>query len=83
LGTATKGLITNLEVISLAGLLLGVLAHAATSTLVRTQTIAIERLLQTITRAVHSASPPSREKETAALGLFFHFFTAFNAASIY
>jgi hypothetical protein len=39
---------TSLEVISLAGLLSGVLDLAATSTLVRTQDIAIERLLQTI-----------------------------------
>jgi hypothetical protein len=64
---------TSLEVISLAGLLSGVLDLAATSTLVRTQDIAIERLLQTI--ASGALGPAAfQEKENNGLRLVLHIF---------
>ena len=51
---------TSLEVISLAGLLSGVLDLTATSTLVRIQGIPFERLLQTI---ASGALGPSHSRE--------------------
>jgi hypothetical protein len=73
----------NLEVISLAGLLAGVLDLTASSTLVRTQGIPFERLLQIIASGAFGPSAFQGGKKTATAGLFFHFFIAFTAASIY
>jgi uncharacterized membrane protein YagU involved in acid resistance len=71
------------EVISLAGLLSGSLDLIATSTLVKTQGVPFERLLQMIASGALGPSAFQGGKKTAALGLFFHFFIAFTAASIY
>ncbi len=75
---------TSLEVISLAGLLSGVLDLTATSTLVRrTQGIPLERLLQRIASGVFGPSAFEGGKKTAAAGLFFHFLISFTAAFVY
>jgi uncharacterized membrane protein YagU involved in acid resistance len=74
---------TSLETISLAGLLSGTLDLTATSTLVKTQGIPVERLLQTIASGALGSSAFQRGKKTAALGLFFHFLIAFSAAFAY
>jgi hypothetical protein len=74
---------TSLEVISLAGLFSGVLDLAATSTLVKTQGIAIERLLQIIASGALGTSAFKGGRKTASAGLFFHFFIAFAAASVF
>jgi hypothetical protein len=71
-------------VISLAGLLSGVLDLTATSTLVRwTQGISLERLLQRIASGALGPSAFQGGKRTATAGLFFHFLIAFTAAFIY
>ena len=74
---------TSLEVISLAGLLSGVLDLTATSTLVRTQGIPFERLLQRIASGAFGPSAFQGGKKTATAGLFFHFLIAFTAAFVY
>ena len=74
---------TGLEVISLAGLLSGVLDLTATSTLVRTQGIPFEQLLQRIASGAFGPSAFHGGKKTAAAGLFFHFLIAITAAFIY
>ena len=74
---------TSLETISLAGLLSGTLDLTATSTLVKTQGIPVERLLQTIASGALGSSAFQRGKKAAALGLFFHFLIAFSAAFAY
>jgi hypothetical protein len=71
------------EVISMAGLLSGVLDLTATSTLVRTQGVQFERLLQTIASGALGPSAYQGGKKTAAAGFFFHFFIAFTAAAVY
>jgi uncharacterized membrane protein YagU involved in acid resistance len=70
-------------VISIAGLLSGVLDLTATSTLVRTQGIAFERLLQRIASGAFGPSAFQGGKKTATAGLFFHFLIAFTAAFVY
>jgi uncharacterized membrane protein YagU involved in acid resistance len=75
---------TSLEVISLAGLLSGVLDLSATSTLVRrTQGIPLERLLQRIASGALGTSAFEGGKKTAIAGLFSHFLIAFTAAFVY
>jgi uncharacterized membrane protein YagU involved in acid resistance len=75
---------TSLEVISLAGLLSGVLDLTATSTLVRrTQGIPLERLLQRIASGAFGPSAFEGGKKTATAGLFFHFLISFTAAFVY
>jgi hypothetical protein len=74
---------TGPEVICLAGLLSGVLDLTATSTLVRTQGIPFERLLQRIASGAFGPSVFKGGKKTAATGLFFHFLIAFTAAFVY
>jgi uncharacterized membrane protein YagU involved in acid resistance len=74
---------TSLETISLAGLLSGTLDLTATSTLVKTQGIPVERLLQTIASGALGASSFQHGKKTAVLGFFFHFMIAFFAALAY
>jgi hypothetical protein len=74
---------TSLETISLAGLLSGTLDLTATSTLVKTQGIPVERLLQTIASGALGSSAFQQGKKTVALGLFFHFLIAFSAAFAY
>jgi hypothetical protein len=74
---------TALEIISLAGLLSGALDLAATTTVVRTQGISAERLLQRIASGALGPSAFQGGRKTAAAGLFFHLFIAFTAASIY
>jgi hypothetical protein len=70
-------------VISLAGFLSGVLDLTATSTLVRTQGIPFERLLQRIASGAFGPSAFQGGKKTATAGLFFHFLIAFTAAFVY
>ena len=75
---------TSLEVISLAGLLSGVLDLTATSTLVRrTQGIPLERLLRRIASGAFGPSAFEGGKKTATAGLFFHFLISFTAAFVY
>jgi uncharacterized membrane protein YagU involved in acid resistance len=75
---------TSLEVISLAGLLSGVLDLTATSTLVRrTQGIPLGRLLQRIASGALGPSAFEGGKKTATAGLFFHFLISFTAAFVY
>jgi hypothetical protein len=74
---------TSLEVISLAGLLSGTLDLTATTTLVRTQGIPFQKLLQMICSGVLGPSAFQGGKKTAMGGLFFHFFIAFTAALVY
>ena len=69
--------------ISLAGLLSGIIDLTATSILVKTQGVPIERLLQTIASGALGPSAFQEGKKTAAMGVFFHFFIAFFAALIY
>ena len=71
---------TNLETISLAGLLSGVLDLTATSTLMSTQGVPLTRLLQTIASGAIGVSSFQHGKKTAVLGFFFHFLIAFSAA---
>jgi uncharacterized membrane protein YagU involved in acid resistance len=75
---------TSLEVISIAGLLSGVLDLTATSTLVRrTQGIPLKRLLQRIASGALGPSAFEGGKKTATAGLFFHFLISFTAAFVY
>ena len=74
---------TPLEVISLGGLLPGTLDLAATSTLLGIQGVPVERLLQTIASGALGPSAFQGRKRTATAGLFFHFFIAFTATSLY
>jgi hypothetical protein len=74
---------TSPGVIAIAGLLAGSLDIAATSTLRRTQGVPIERLLQTIASGALGPSAFKGGRKTATAGLFFHFFIAFVAASVY
>ena len=75
---------TPLEVISTAALLAGTLDLLATSTLVRTQGIRFEQLLQTIASGgALGRSAFQGGKQTATAGFFFHFLIAFLAASVY
>jgi len=75
--------VISLEVISVAGLVSGILDIAATSTLVRTQGISVEQLLQGIASGALGRSAFKGGRKTVAAGLFFHFFIAFTAATIY
>ena len=74
---------TNLETISLAGLLSGTLDLTATSTLMSTQGVPLRRLLQTIASGAIGVSSFQHGKKTAVLGFFFHFLIAFSAAFVY
>jgi hypothetical protein len=74
---------TSLEVISFASLISGVLDLTATSTLMRAQGVPVERLLQTIASGALGPSAFQGGRRTASAGLFFHFFIALVAASIY
>src|ERR1700679_1152800 len=74
---------TRLGVITIAGLIAGVLDLAATSTLMRAKGIAVEQLLQSIASGALSPSAFKGGRKTAAAGLFFHFLIAFLAAAIY
>ena len=74
---------TRLGVITIAGLIAGVLDLAATSTLMRAKGIAVEQLLQSIASGALGPSAFKGGKKTAAAGPFFHFLIAFLAAAIY
>ena len=74
---------TGLEVISLAGLLSGTLDLSVTSTLLHSQGVPFGRLLQTIASGALGPSAFQGGKKTVGAGLFFHFFIAFIAASVY
>lgn len=74
---------TNVEAISLAGLLSGTFDLTATSTLMSTQGVPLKRLLQTIASGALGASSFQHGKKTAVLGFFFHFLIAFSAAIVY
>jgi hypothetical protein len=73
----------SFEVISLAGLISGVLDLTATSTLMRAQGVPVERLLQTIASGALGPSAFQGGRRTVTAGLFLHFFIALAAASIY
>ena len=74
---------TSLEVISLATLLSGAVDLTATSTLLRSQGVPVQRLLQTIASGALGASSFQGGKKTAFAGLLFHFFIAFIASLVY
>lgn len=74
---------TGLEVISIAGLASGVLDLTATSALVKSQGIAIQRLLQIIASGVLGPSAFQNGTKAATLGFCLHFFIAFSAAAVY
>lgn len=63
---------TTFEVMSLAGLLSGILDLTATSTLVRAQGVQFERLLQTIASGALGPSAFQGGKKTATAGFFVH-----------
>ena len=74
----------SLAVISLAGLLSGVLDLTATSTLVRIQQgMPLKRLLQRIASAAFGPSAFEGGTKTATAGLFFHFLISLTAAFVY
>jgi hypothetical protein len=73
----------SIEIITLAGLLAGALDITATSTVMSLQGIPLERVWQGIASGALGASAFKGEKQTAALGLFFHFAIAFTVAAIY
>jgi hypothetical protein len=79
LGEAMSGF----GVIAVAGFLAGVLDLTATSTLVRSQGVSFERLLQMIASGALGQSAFKGGKRTAVAGLLFHFFIAFVAAAAY
>ena len=81
--TAKEDLTTTLEIISLASLLSSSLDLTATSALVRTQGVPIERHLQTIASGALGPAAFQGGRKTAAIGVLFHFFIAFTAAVIY
>jgi hypothetical protein len=74
---------TSPGTILLAGLLSGCLDLAATSTLVRSQGVSLEHLLQRIAGGALGPSSFQGGKRAAAIGLLFHFLIAFTAASLY
>ena len=74
---------TGIEIITLAGVLAGVLDITATSTLMALQGMPLERLWQGIASGALGTAAFKGGKRTAALGLFFHFVIAFTVAAIY
>ena len=75
--------LTNFEIISIAGLISGTLDLTATSTLLKSQGVPVQRLLQTIASGALGPSAFEGGKKTALLGVFFHFLIAFTIASVY
>lgn len=74
---------TGFATIAAAALLSGVLDLSATTTVMRSQSIPFERLLQVIASGTLGQSSFQGGKKTAAIGLFLHFFIAFAVAAIY
>ena len=74
---------TGIEIITLAGVLAGILDITATSTLMSLQGMPLERLWQGIASGALGTAAFKGGKRTAALGLFFHFVIAFTVAAIY
>lgn len=74
---------TGFATIAAAALLSGVLDLSATTTVMRSQSIPFERLLQVIASGALGQSSFQGGKKTAALGLFLHFFISFAVAAIY
>ena len=74
---------TDIEIILRAGLFAGCLDLAATTTLVKTRGISFAKLLQTIASGALGPSAYKQGAKGAALGLFFPFFIATVAATIY
>jgi hypothetical protein len=74
---------TPLEVISTAAAFAGTLDLLATSTLLRTQNIHFEQLLQTIASGALGRSSFQRGKVSATAGFFFHFLIALIVAAAY
>jgi uncharacterized membrane protein YagU involved in acid resistance len=74
---------TSLQIVSVAGLLSGVLDLTATSTLMWTRGVSVERLWQTIASGALGPSAFQQGKKSAVLGFFFHFLIAFSAAFAY
>jgi hypothetical protein len=74
---------TGFVAISAAALLSGILDLSATSTVMKTQGMPLERLLQGIASGALGKSSFQGGKKTAATGLFLHFFIAFAATVIY
>jgi uncharacterized membrane protein YagU involved in acid resistance len=74
---------TGFATITAAALLSGILDLSATTTVMKSQGIPPERLLQVIASGALGQSSFQGGKNTAAIGLFFHFFIAFALAVIY
>jgi uncharacterized membrane protein YagU involved in acid resistance len=74
---------TNFDVISLAGLTAGALDITASSTLMSSQGVPLEKLLQTIASGALGHSAFRQGRKAAVLGFFFHFVIAFSAALVY
>lgn len=66
-----------------AGLIAGSLDITATSILVRSQGIAFQKLLQTIASGVLGPRAFDLGRQSALLGLFFHFLIALTASAVY
>jgi len=73
----------DLEVISIAGLICGVLDISCTLTLSRLNGTAPMRLLQAVASGVLGTKSFAGCRSTAALGLGVHFFIAFVASAVY
>ena len=75
--------LTDLEVISIAGLICGVLDISCTLTLSRLNGIKPLRLLQAVASGALGPKSFTGGRGTAALGLGIHFFIAFVASAVY
>ncbi|HMF65475.1 MAG TPA: hypothetical protein VK608_15405 [Edaphobacter sp.] len=74
---------TNAGAILFAGIFAGCLDLIATTTLVRARGIPFQKLLQTIASGALGPSAYKHGARSATLGLFFHFFIASAAATLY
>ncbi|MCU1225295.1 MAG: hypothetical protein JWQ42_3388 [Edaphobacter sp.] len=74
---------TETGVILIAGILAGCLDLSATTMLVKARGISFQKLLQTIASGVLGPPAYKQGAKSAVLGLFFHFFIASTAATVY
>jgi len=74
---------TAIAAIATASLIAGALDISATGTLLRLQGMPFEKLLQRIAGGIMGPASFNGGKPAAAVGLFFHFFIATAATSIY
>jgi hypothetical protein len=75
--------LADLEVISVAGLICGVLDISCTLTLMKLSGTEPMRLLQAVASGVLGSKSFAGGRSTAALGLGIHFFIAFVASAVY